>query len=112
MSAGHMTGLIDLQSVPHPWENEYLPGKVNRTQRGWTDGQGGWFFSAELPLGLKDAGMAAWASSQLQPAFRRGMRGLVSELELLPGQELCSRAKCCDKINSYDDSLNCIKLNQ
>lgn len=59
MSAGHMGGLIDLLSVPHPWVSEYLPGKVNRTQKGWTDGHGGWFSSAAPFLGFKDAGMGA-----------------------------------------------------
>lgn len=89
---------IDLYSIPHPWEDEYLPGKVNRTQRGWTDGQGGWFSSAAPPLGLKDVGMAAWASSQLQPAFRRGMRGLVSEWSYSLGRSFAAEPNAVTRL--------------
>ena len=60
--------------------------------QGCRDGSLG-FFTAPAGLQKRDEGARVW-------------------VELLPGQELCSRAKCCDKINSYDDSLNCIRLNQ
>lgn len=59
MSAGHTGGLIDLLSLPCPRVGEYLPGKVNRIQKGWIDGHGGWFSSAAPFLSLKDAGMGA-----------------------------------------------------
>ena len=46
----------------------------------------------------KDAGMAAWASSQLQPAFRRGMRGLVSEWSYSLGRSFAAEPNAVTRL--------------
>ena len=40
-NVGLSSELTDLISIPHPRVDEYLPEKVNKTQKGWSDGHGG-----------------------------------------------------------------------